>query len=58
MNETLKRSKRLREDCWGPRKLPQLVNGANTLEVKPTGLKATRDAKKPIRSLATLIIKL
>lgn len=42
----------------GPRKQPQLVNGVKALKVKPTGFKATRDAKKPIRSLATLIIKL
>jgi hypothetical protein len=42
----------------GPRKQPQLVNGAKALKVKPTGFKAKRDAKKPILSLATLIIKL
>jgi len=58
VNETLERSERLREDCWGPRKQPQLVNGAKTLKAKPTGFKVRRDAKKPIRSLATLIIRL
>jgi hypothetical protein len=42
----------------GPRKQPQLVNGVKALKVKPTGLKAKRDAKKPIRSLAPLIIRL
>jgi hypothetical protein len=43
----------------GLRKRPRRVNGANTLQVMPSrGAKATRGAKKPIRSLATLIIRL
>ena len=42
----------------GQRKRPRQVNGANTLEVGPSrGAKAKRGAKKPIRSLATLINK-
>jgi hypothetical protein len=43
----------------GLRERPRRVNGAKTLEVMPSrGAKAKRGAKKPIRSLAPLMIRL
>jgi hypothetical protein len=49
---------RLREDCWVSVSNPSRSTVQRPYRSVPSGMKAKREAKKPIRSLTPLIIRL